>query len=91
MDVDAEGNTNMPPNYSARFANLNATSMQIAEQELAYKDAINPRLSQSHRLPFLPHISAQDQQHDFPGGTPDRATIALMQSRDDPNTLRNNL
>ena len=50
MDVD-EGDTNMPPDQSVRFSNLNASSMHIAEMELACKDAINTRLSQSHRIP----------------------------------------
>ena len=86
MQVDA----NMPPTYTAHLENMQYTSYQLAEMEMAWRQELRERLHQSQQHPFVPDLTPQTQQHEFPRGTYDQTTFAVMQSKDDHEILRHN-
>ena len=87
MQVDA----NMPPTYTAQLENMQYTSYQLADREMAWREELSERLHASQQHPFLPDLAPQTQQHEFLRGTYDQTTFAVMQSKDDHETLRHNM
>ena len=88
MQVDSDPNMQTS---TAKMSTLSISSHQFVEREMGYRDELNTRLQDSQRYPSVPDIQADEQRDNFPTGTIDSATFAVVQPSDAAPLLRHDL